>query len=151
MTRLHHVVTVATPLEEAFAVIADYSHLADWDPVIVRSGRVDTGPLGIGSAFEVAVSLAGREVEIRYEIVTFDAPHRVVLDGRGRSIRAIDDIELRSIGAGTEIDVTTDLGLTGLFRLAQPLFAPIARRFGARAMTGLRSRLGEPGALSPEP
>lgn len=142
MTRLHHVVAVAAPLEQAFAVVADYSHLAEWDPGIARSGRIDTGPLGIGSAFEVAAALGGREVQMRYEIVTFDPPHRVVLDGRGRAIKAVDDIELRSVGTGTEIDVTADLWLTGPLRLGQPLFAPIARRFGARAMTGLREHLG---------
>lgn len=142
MTRLHHVVAVAAPLEQAFAVVADYSHLAEWDPGIARSGRIDAGPLGIGSAFEVAAALAGREVDMRYEIVTFDPPHRVVLAGRGRAIKVVDDFELRSVGAGTEIDVTADLWLTGPLRLAQPLFAPIARRFGARAMTGLREHLG---------
>jgi carbon monoxide dehydrogenase subunit G len=142
MTRLHHVVAVATPLEEAFALVADYSHLAEWDPGITRSARVDTGPLGIGSAFEVVAAIGGREVAISYQVVTYDAPHRVVLVGRGRAVKAIDDIEFRSVGAGTEIDVTADRGLTGPLRLAQPLFAPIARRLGAQAVTGLRERLG---------
>lgn len=144
MTRLHHVVAVATPLEESFALVADYSHLAEWDPGIARSARIDTGSLGIGSAFEVVAALFGREVPIRYEIVAFEAPHRVVLDGRGRALKATDDIEFRAVGAGTEIDFTADLGLTGPLRLVQPLFRPAFTRLGRRAMDGLRSRLGEP-------
>lgn len=143
MTRLHHVVTVAQPLDEAFAFIADLSHLPEWDPGIVRAERLDSGSLGTGSEFEVAAGFFGREVGLRYEIVTFDAPSRVVYEGRGSMVKAVDDIELRAVDGGTEVDYTADLTLTGPLRLAQPLFSPIARRLGARAMEGLQERLGE--------
>jgi dehydrogenase/reductase SDR family member 12 len=142
MTRLHHVVTVPRPIGEVFAFVADFSNLPEWDPGITRSSLVGPGPVGTGSEFEVVSVFAGREVVMRYEVVTFDVPHRVVLEGHGSTIRAVDDIEFQEVGGGTEIDYTADFALRGPLRFVQPVFRPAFTRVGRRAMAGLEARLG---------
>ncbi|MFO7547752.1 MAG: SRPBCC family protein [Acidimicrobiia bacterium] len=143
MTRLHHVITVPRPIGEVFAFVADFSNLPEWDPGISRSSMVGPGPVGTGSEFEVVSSFAGREVVMRYEVVTFDVPHRVVLEGSGSTIRAVDDIEFVEVAGGTEIDYTADLTLRGPLRFVQPLFRPAFTRVGRKAIAGLQTRFGE--------
>ena len=74
----HYRASVHTPrpAEEAFAYLADFSNVADWDPGVVSVHRVDEGPLAIGSAFEVVARFLGRDVPLTYRIVQLDTPER---------------------------------------------------------------------------
>src|SRR5215467_9292346 len=58
----------------AFAYMADFTHVHEWDPSVSRSERVDE------STFDLTASFGGRDVQLRYRIVEQDPPRRVVLE-----------------------------------------------------------------------
>ena len=76
-----------------------------------------------------------------YRIVTLEPGQRVVLEGRGSNVSAVDDIRFQRTETGTRIDYTADIELTGLLRLASPfagrrspsIAATLARECRARS------------------
>ena len=72
----------ALPQAEAFAYMADFANARLWDPSVSEARRVGEAPIGIGSAFDLVARFGGRDVPLRYEIVEYDSPRRVVLEAQ---------------------------------------------------------------------
>jgi carbon monoxide dehydrogenase subunit G len=130
---------------EAFAFVADFANAQHWDPGVATSERVDAGPVALGTRYRLGVRMAGRVAAMEYRITAFDPPHRVVLDGAGSGVVAVDDIRFEATPTGTRIDYVADIRLRGLLRLLAPFtggaFATIARnaRDGMQAALDARA------------
>ncbi len=133
---------VPVPLDEAFAYLSRFSSAAEWDPG-VSSARMETpDPVGLGSVFALDAVFMGNTVPLRYEIIEFDPPNRVVLAAENASVRSTDAITFSADSSGgTVIEYQADLTLKGLARLAAPIFALAFRRVGDRASEGLLATL----------
>jgi len=128
-----------TPAEAAFDYLSRFSSAAGWDPGVVEARDLTADPVGLGSAFEIVSSFLGRKVSLRYEIVEFDAPRRVVLQAENSSIRSTDTISIEPGGDGsTLVSYDAVLEPRGLAIAMTPLFAVLFRRIGDRAADGLR-------------
>lgn len=136
------------PPDTAFAYLADFQSVAEWDPSIVSSKRLPGGPaeVGVGTRYEVVSSFAGRDVTLVYEITEFDAPSRhVVLVGKNGATTSIDTIDVAADGAVT---YDAKLELRGPIKLIDPLMHLIFQRVGGKAKGGLTSKLAEPAPQS---
>jgi dehydrogenase/reductase SDR family member 12 len=93
-------ITVARPVTEVFARVADFSDLAEWDPTFDSSRRIDEGPLGVGSSFQVRGSVAGQDLDLVLTIEEYDPPRRVVFSGTGEGIDTTERIEVVPVASG---------------------------------------------------
>ena len=142
MRRLQETIEIARPIEEAFDEIADFSTTGEWDPGVVEARRLDDAEIGLGSRFEVVAGFNGRRLPIVYEIVEYERPTRVVLRGAGPNFQGLDEITCTREGdTHTRIDYVADLRLTGLARLAEPLWGGRFDRMGKDAVRGLKRHL----------
>jgi dehydrogenase/reductase SDR family member 12 len=97
-------ITVERPVTEVFARVADFSDLAKWDPTFDSSRRIDEGPIGVGSSFQVRGSAAGKELDLVLTIVEYDPPRRVVFNGTGEGLDTTERIEVAPTdGGGSEV------------------------------------------------
>ncbi len=156
MTTLHEQIETPLSIDEAFAYVADFANSETWDPGVDTSERLDPGPVAVGSRYRLGVHLAGRVAPMEYRITALEAPDRVVLEGTGSGVTAIDDIRFERAGTGTRIDYTADIKLGGLLRFVQPFlgraFAGLARRavdgmqrtLDARAAAGAETTVASP-------
>jgi dehydrogenase/reductase SDR family member 12 len=135
--RLHENRHIARPVAEVFAFTADFANAERWDPGVVSSRRIEDGPPGVGSKYELTVSFGSREVPMRYEITEWEQDSRVVLEGRGETIEALDVIQFEGDQGGTLVDYTADLTFTNWIRFVAPLISPVLQKVGARALNGL--------------
>jgi hypothetical protein len=143
MARYVDAIDLPIPIEEAFAYLADFSHTAEWDPSVVAAENVTEGPVGPGSRFQVTVRFAATNLSLVYEIVEFEPPNRLVLEGGNESFRSIDEISFVPRGDGTRVTYEARIELTGLRRLADPLLGLAFQRIGQLAARGLRGRIDE--------
>jgi uncharacterized protein YndB with AHSA1/START domain len=128
------------PAEEVFRYLADFSNLAEWDPMFERSERVDDGPLGVGARFHVVGSVAGSELTLDLEIVEYDEPRRVVFRGTGDGLRTREDLEVAPTAEGCEVTYTSS------FETDKPDVVDAASKpgfvlVGKRAIRGLEQQL----------
>lgn len=47
--------------EQAFAYLAEFSNVSEWDPGIPRARALSADPLAVGARFEVVSEFMGRE------------------------------------------------------------------------------------------
>lgn len=135
--KLHEIRHIERPLPEVFAFTADFSNAERWDPGVASSKVVAETDAGVGSRYELMVLFGSREIPMAYEITSWEQDSRVVLEGRGATITAVDDIRFEAKDAGTLVDYAADLRLTNWMRFITPLLAPAISRVGEKALDGL--------------
>ena len=149
MTRYRRTIDVEVEPDDAFDFLARFSNAAAWDPGVAEARLLTPEPVGLGSAFEVMVSTAGRQMPFRYEIIEYQRPSRVVLRAEQPRIVSEDTITVvRGLHGGSAVTYDADLRLTGVLRFLDPLLALVFRRIGDRALDGLRRAFasGQPSA-----
>ncbi len=142
MISLHEVLDVDRPQGEVFAYVADFANVAEWDPGVTESTRLDDGPLGVGARYQVKVKLGPTTGTMTYEVTEWHPDERVVLKGEGSGLTAIDDISFAATDSGgTRIVYKADFTLPWFARLAEPLVRKGFERAGREAMAGLAKTL----------
>jgi Polyketide cyclase / dehydrase and lipid transport len=140
-----YIATVASTRspDEAFAYIADFRSVAEWDPTVRSAVQVNDGdPLALGAIFRVTVKTALSEIVLDYQTIELQRPDRIVLRGENNSMVSLDTIVVRDDGrGGAEVTYDAKLELKGARKLADPLLGLAFKRLGNRARDGLRDRL----------
>lgn len=141
--RLRDSIEVPRPQAETFAYVADWSHLADWDPGIAESRKVSDGPVGTGTQFDVLADFRGRTIPMRYTIIEFEEGRRVVLDGQGDNVTSVDEITVEEIESGSRITYDADIKMKGIYRIVQPFLGGTFNKMGQKALAGLKKELDQ--------
>ncbi len=139
----HYVTSIesALPQAEAFAYMTDFANARVWDPSVSQARRVGMAPIGIGSAFDLVARFGRRDVSLRYEIVEYDAPRRVVLEAQRPGFVSRDTITVEPAGEGSIVRYDATLAFAGLGRLFDPIMQRIFNRVGAAATLGMQTAL----------
>lgn len=145
MIRLQQTIDVPRPLQEVFDYTSNFSNIAQWDPGVAESSKLSPGTVGVGTEFRVVVKFGLMTTPMNYIIMVYEPASRVVLEGKGGSIHAIDDIRFAAGNGGTRITYTADLSFKGVMGRIEPLLSGVMNRVGKNAMAGLKE------ALSREP
>jgi carbon monoxide dehydrogenase subunit G len=143
MPILRERVETTLPIDEAFAFVADFANNERWDPGTATAEAIDAGPPRVGTRYRLGVRMAGRVAPMEYRIIGFEPPRRVVLQGEGSGVKAVDDIRFTEAPPGTLIDYTADIRLTGFLRFLQPFLGRAFRSIGRNAAAGMRDTLAE--------
>jgi dehydrogenase/reductase SDR family protein 12 len=147
----HYVTAVKTAwgVEEAFGFMADVRNFGRWDPGVRCVSTVHGDGPGLGSAYDVEVRTGLVPLVLRYEVVEWEAPCRLLLVARTRTLQSVDEIRVEPAGAGAVVTCDARLDMRGALRVASPLLKLAVGRIGDRAAAGLRRALGgEPPRLS---
>ena len=109
--------TIDAPVEEAWGLLTNIPEIAPCLPGAKLSGEED-------GVYSGAVKIKVGPVTAEYRgtaafVERDDDNHRAVIDGKGRDSRgagnaqALITAEMRSVGDKTEVDISTDLKITG--------------------------------------
>lgn len=142
MIQLKETIVVSASIEQAFDYAAEFQQIEDWDPGVVSAKRLKDEPAGIGSAYELVTVFKDRQSPMTYTITDFQRPGRLVLAGEGPNLSALDTIEFKTLGSGTEITYTADLAFRGLARFGTLLVRKDLEQLGKDAVAGLKEALG---------
>lgn len=138
MARYLATVPSSRTADETFAYLAEFSNAQEWDPGVVRGARLDDGPLGVGSRFEITVRSL-RESSLVYEVTAYDATaRRVVLRGTNALVVSLDEITVAPDGSVT---YDADLRFRGPLRVLDPMLRLSFKPIGDKAASGLRATL----------
>jgi len=145
MKRLYETIEVPSTQDEAFRFTSNFGLIEQWDPGVTESEKLTSGPVREGSRFRVVVKTGLGTTEMQYVISRYEPSERVVLEGKGEGIHAVDEIRFSETEDGTRIDYSAEITLGGLAGAVEFLLGPVLERVGRKAMAGLRQ------ALTPKP
>jgi len=140
MARFVDAIDLPLPPTAAFALVADFARLPEWDPGVAAARRLDAGPLGVGSRFVVDYDFLGRRTSLAYHVRSWDAPHRAVLAGGNDAVRSTDEITFMPRGAGTRVTYEARLEPKGLLAFAEPVLQLVFPRIARAAVRGMQAR-----------
>jgi hypothetical protein len=122
--------------------MSDLENFDEWDPGTQSAVRVVGSAPGLGTAYDLVVRTAGREMTLRYETTEFEVPRRLTAQADTGTLRSLDIITVEATPDGGSI-VTYDanISLKGLAKLGTPLLALAFQRIGDQAAAGLRQAL----------
>lgn len=95
----------------------------------------------MGSAYDVTVRSAGRDLTLRYETVAVDPPRRIEVRAETATLLSVDVMTFVDDGGGCVVTYDADLSLKGALRFANPVLGLAFGRIGDRAAAGLRRAL----------
>jgi dehydrogenase/reductase SDR family protein 12 len=143
MIRLRETFEVARPIDDVFPYASNFGNTAQWDPGVVASRKISPGPVGVGTEFALRVRFGPRSIPMTYVVREYGPPERVVLEGKGDSIRALDDIRFASTPGGTRIIYKADISMLGAFSCTERWLKGPLDRVGKNAVRGLAAALTE--------
>jgi hypothetical protein len=141
MARFH--ADIGSPLspDEAFARMAAFERVPEWDPATSQSTQLGDAA-GVGTEYDVTTRFGGRTMVVRYRTTAFEPGRRFVVEAtlpNGVGLR--DEITVAPDGAGSVVTYDARIAPKGVWRLADPIFHLIFTRLGARAVPGIRAFL----------
>ena len=139
---LDETIDVTASLPEAFAYLAEFSQIDQWDPGVARARQLTRGAPGVGTEFEIVMK-AG--FTLFYRIVDFRPDQRIQMSVDSRFFTAQEEIRFEPATSGTRIRYIARFNFPLVFRLFNRLFPAVMDRVGKSAMAGLKRALSEPG------
>jgi hypothetical protein len=128
--------------------MADLRNFAAWDPGVRAVRMLSGGGPGLGSAFDVDVRVPFGAMTLRYEVIGWEPPGRVVVRAEASTLVSLDEITIDASMDGSTVTYDADLSFKGALRFANPLLRVAFGRIGNRAADGLRHVLaGKPPAM----
>lgn len=127
--------------EQTFDYLADFRHVAEWDPSIPEVTLVSGEPGALGATYEVWLEVLGRRTPLLYQCVELQHPQRLVFRAETDSVTSTDTITVGRGGLGTTVTYDAELDLKGVRKLAEPLAEIGLTRASERARKGLEAKL----------
>lgn len=141
MARYQGTVESRWPPEKAFAYMADFSKVPEWDDSFDSAELRSPDPLQKGARFCLHTKALGKKIDFDYETIEIDAPHRVTLRTETDAIISIDKITVTERPGGSLVEYDANLEAKGRVKLLGPLLDLWFRRIGNKAKAGLEREL----------
>ena len=124
--------------DKAFDLLANFESVAEWDPGVSSSERVDEGELGLGSRFAVVAEFGPRKIPLTYVIRDWEPGVRVALEAVSNDFTSYDVISVAASGHGSQVTYDALLSPNGWRRPFDPALQAAFFIIGRRAEAGLR-------------
>ena len=134
-------VRTSLPIDEAFDLLADMRHFADWDPGIRAVDQVVGRGAGPGATFDLRLALVPYPRTLRYVTEEFDKPsspdrkREALLVAHDLLFTSVDRVSAEPDGDATLLVYDAEFRFNGPLRLGdiglRPVFGWIARRADA--------------------
>ena len=139
-------ITIRRSIEDVFAVLTDVEKTGTWFPGDVQEEWTSPAPHGVGSTRRAIVRVLGRQTANDAVATEFDPPRRAAMRGTSRNAPFLVTLDFATTGDGTQVDVTSEIGLRGGARVFGPLVVSVYGLAWGRGLRKLKA-LMESGQL----
>ena len=123
---------------DAFAYMAAFENVAQWDPGVVEAQRLTDGPVHLGTEFRVLTQTGKRRIPLTYRVSEFEEGSRLVLSAATSTLRSVDEVRVVANDSGSTVTYKANLSLLGVLRIGNPFLNATLQKIGDRACDGLR-------------
>ena len=149
MTRIEHTVLIERPIEDVWAYLMDAENNPVWQAPVIEAHAEDGTDLAIGSTVQEVMQFLGRKVDVTWEVAELE-PLRRSMVRTTSPVPMQGGYTLETVETGTRLTLDSEMDAHGFFKLAEPVFARMARREAVASCETLKDVLVA-GAKDPAP
>ena len=145
MIRFETGVVINRPIDEVFEFVSDVENNPLWQSSIVEGKQTSPGSLGVGTKIMTISSYFGLQIKSDWVVVEYEPNKKYVaksISGRGEA-RGMWVFE--PVTNGTRVNLVAIMGLSGLFRMVEPIVKLIGRRETEKEFAALKALLEDQG------
>ena len=125
---LQEEIFIQAPVDQVFDYMMDVNNRAAYIPLLEEVIVLDEGPFQIGTRYTEISTIANRRLETTYQIIDFEENKKISV----KTIKSVFpikvDLELMPVNQNTQVSITMDFKLGGVFRFAAPLVRGIVQK-----------------------
>lgn len=142
---LERSITTSQPASNVFNYLAQFHRVVEWDPSVPQAEKITPGVPALDTEFAVDVEFLGSVSILRYRIVEYSPPTRLVLQGRADLYTVTDTITLSAQDTNTTVlHYQVNIDYSPAMQRAAPLLAPLVRCNVDAAIATLERTLNQP-------
>ncbi len=127
MTTFEHSVVIRRPVEEVWDYVIDPANDPVWQGAVIEV-RSSHPQLEVGSTIDEVSMFLGRRFEITWVVTEHEPPHYSAVTLAKGPVPMQGSYRFDPVEGGTRFTMKGETEAHGLFRLAEPVFARLARR-----------------------
>ena len=128
MTRIEHTLTIERPVEEVWDYLMDARNDPVWMAHVVEVGRGADQTVEPGLEIDETIKFLGKRLPVTMKITEHDPQRRSAIELTSSPVPGRGSYELEPVDGGTRLKATLETDAHGFFKLAEPVFARMARR-----------------------
>jgi uncharacterized protein YndB with AHSA1/START domain len=127
MTEFEFDVVIDRPAEEVFAFVTNPANVSKWQTSIVEMRQTTDGPVGVGTRLVEVRHFLGRRFEVVMDVIEHEPSKRYRMRISG-AIPGTVGATFAPIDGQTKVTFALKTEASGFFRVAEPVFARMAKR-----------------------
>ena len=139
-------VSIRRPVEDVFAYVIAVEAMPEWRGDVAEAVQLTDGPFGVGTRIRAGGRLLGRPLGIVVEVTELEPGARFAYRPVSGPLRTHNVYTFESKAGGTQITLTDEIELSGIFRLLEPVMARVVRRQYQANLSRLKTILEAPPA-----
>jgi uncharacterized membrane protein len=128
MTRIEHTVTIDRPVDEVWDYMMDARNDPVWMAHVVDVGRGADQPVEPGLEIDETIKFLGKRLQVTMKVTEHEPKRRSAIELTGSPVPGRGAYEFEPVDGGTRLTATLETDAHGFFKLAEPVFARMARR-----------------------
>jgi len=116
-------VVINLPIQEVFAYVTDHANDKYWKPFVTESRQISTGPIGVGTLFEVVIITLNRRIAGQVEVLEYEPYRWYVYRSNSQLFAFTGQLLFSTVASGTHIQGHVNFHAQGLWKLFTPFLA----------------------------
>ena len=141
MTQIQHTITIDRPVEEVWDYVLDTRNDPVWITNVVDVGRGADQPVEPGLEIEETYKFLGKRLPMTMKVTDHEPRRRSAIEFTSGPVPGRGSYDFEPVGGGTRFTMTLETDAHGFFKLAEPVFARIARRDAVASLGNLKDIL----------
>ena len=128
MITVNITIDIIRPPEEVFAFLADFENNPQWQNGMKACTWTSAPPLRVGSTYAQEASFLGRRILSEFEVVAYEPESMVKATSPTGTFPITFTRSVAPHGGGTRVKALIEGDSSGVFKIAEPLLAPMVRK-----------------------
>ena len=121
-------IVINRPVEEVFAFLSNVESNLTWRSSQIEAKKTSDGPIGVGTTYRMVNNVLGRRLEGESEVIEYEPNRKVTVKIKSGYFPFVAQRIFEPAEGGTRVRFVVEAEPGGVFKLAEPLLASMAKR-----------------------
>jgi uncharacterized membrane protein len=127
MLKIESTTVINRPIEAVFTVLSNAENNPKWSSAFLEVNKTSEGPIGVGTTWRGVGKFLGKQIEVELEETEYE-PNRKSAQKSTVPFPVNQQMTFENIDGSTRVNLIFEADPGGFFKLAEPLFASMAKR-----------------------